>query len=96
MSIVYLVALAAFCVVLLAVMIEAVVTVSRKPAWHDGLHALEQDLLRVDTADRSSQQLPTFSPARRQPEAVPAMATSAVKTAEVAKVAKVAKVEEAV
>lgn len=34
LSTLYLVALGAFCVVMLAVMVEAVAGVSRKPAWH--------------------------------------------------------------
>jgi hypothetical protein len=77
LSSVFLLALAAFCMVLLAVMIDAVFTVSRKPAWHDGLHALEKTVKRETSAARSEQPPLTDSAQHRQPVAVPAVAAVA-------------------
>jgi hypothetical protein len=65
LSIVYLVALAAFCVVFLGVLYEAVVSVSRKPVWHSHMPRLAL----VDTEDRRRQQVPFVGQDRRLPGA---------------------------
>ena len=65
MSIVYLVALAAVCVILLAVMADAVRAVSRKPVWHS---AQMPRLQQVETVDRRTQTLPFVGTERRQAE----------------------------
>lgn len=64
MSIVYLLALAAFCMVLFGVLFEGVVSVSRKPVWGRGARMLSL----VETEDRRDHQLPFVGQDRRQAE----------------------------
>lgn len=62
MSIVYLVALSAVCVIFFGVLYEAVVSVSRKPVWASSMPKLSL----VETVDRREQQLPFVGEDRRQ------------------------------
>ena len=65
MSIVYLVALTAVCVVFLGVLLESLVSVARKPVWPSTPHTLTL----VQTLDRRDQQLPFVGHERRDAEA---------------------------
>ena len=64
MSIVYLIALAAVCVVFSGVLLEAVASVSRKPVWPSTPHTLAL----VETVDRREHQLPFVGQERREAE----------------------------
>ncbi len=75
MSIVYLVALTAVCVVFFGVFLEAVVAVSRKPVWPSTPHLLTL----VDTVDRREEQLPFVGQERRDAQTEPGAAQQALR-----------------
>ncbi len=76
MTIVYLVALAAVCVVFLGVLFEAVAAVTRKPVWHSARHtfATVEKMERAETWVRPAVQLPLVSQDRREAVATEAPA----------------------
>jgi hypothetical protein len=61
MSLIYLLALCGFALVMLAVMVDTVMSVSRKPSWNTSKTALSE----VITVDQRTQNLPFVGAERR-------------------------------